>query len=94
MDTACRATPLDLLAQKIGLFAPGPLVCGQCTGGHAGGQIAFGMDAGLFGAIVMLVVWAVGTFFYDAPGWINLFLSGGVFLLIWRIVARPARKPR
>lgn len=52
------------------------------------------MDAGLFGAIVMLVVWVVGTFFYDAPGWINLFLSGGVFLLIWRIVARPARKPR
>jgi hypothetical protein len=36
---------------------------------------------------LMLVVWAVVTFAYDGPGWIHLFLSLGVFLLIWRIVA-------
>jgi hypothetical protein len=50
------------------------------------------MDPALFGAIVMLVVWAAGTFFFDAPGWINLLLSGGMFVLIWRIVVRNAAK--
>lgn len=51
------------------------------------------MDLILAGAVIMLVVWAVGTFFLDAPGWINLFLSLGVFLVIWRIVVRPPTKP-
>jgi hypothetical protein len=36
---------------------------------------------------LMLVVWAVVTFAYDGPGWIHFFLSLGLFLLIWRIVA-------
>ncbi|MBK5188047.1 MAG: hypothetical protein JJD97_07360 [Gemmatimonadaceae bacterium] len=36
---------------------------------------------------LMLIVWAVVTFAYDGPGWIHLFLSLGMFLLIWRIVA-------
>ena len=41
------------------------------------------------GAIAMLVVWAVWTFVInDAPGWVHLLLSLGVFILIWRIVAR------
>ena len=47
-------------------------------------------------AIVMLVGWAVWTFAFDpAPGWVHLFLTLGVFLLIWAIVARgdgPARR--
>ena len=38
-------------------------------------------------AIAMLVLWAVVTFALSGPGWIHLFLSLGVFLLIWRIVA-------
>ncbi|HEX6943069.1 MAG TPA: hypothetical protein VF128_09065 [Gemmatimonadaceae bacterium] len=46
------------------------------------------MDVGLIGGIVMLALWAAGTFFLDAPGWINLLLSVGVFVVIWRIVAR------
>ncbi len=46
------------------------------------------MDIGILAAIAMLVVWAVGTFFYEAPGWLNLFLTLGVFLLIWRVVVR------
>ncbi len=46
------------------------------------------MDVGIFTAIAMLVVWAAGTFFYDAPGWLHLLLTFGVFLLIWRIVVR------
>ena len=48
------------------------------------------MDVALIGGIVMLVLWAAGTFFLDAPGWINLLLSLGVFVVIWRIVARDA----
>ena len=46
------------------------------------------MDVRLLGALVMLVLWAAGTFFFEAPGWINLLLSAGVFILIWRIVMR------
>ena len=43
-------------------------------------------------AIVMLIGWAVWTFAYDpAPGWVHLFLTLGVFLLIWAIVARDDR---
>ena len=38
-------------------------------------------------AVAMLVLWAVVTFAFSGPGWIHLFLSLGVFLLIWRIVA-------
>jgi hypothetical protein len=46
------------------------------------------MDIGLLAAIVMLLLWVAGVFFLDAPGWINLLLSAGVFLVIWRIVVR------
>jgi len=46
------------------------------------------MDVALLAAIVMLLLWAGGTYFLDSPGWINLLLSAGVFLLIWRIAAR------
>lgn len=57
------------------------------------------MDIGIIAAIAMLVVWAVGTFMYEAPGWLHLLLSLGVFLLIWRIIVRgtpdapPTKKP-
>jgi hypothetical protein len=44
------------------------------------------MDVGLLAGIVMLALWLAGTFFLDAPGWINLLLSAGVFIIIWRIV--------
>lgn len=40
-------------------------------------------------SILMLVGWAVWTFAFDpAPGWVHLFLTLGVFLLVWAIVAR------
>jgi len=39
----------------------------------------------------MLLVWAAGTWF-DAPGWIHLLLTAGVFLLVWRVVTRSAQK--
>ena len=46
------------------------------------------MDIGILAGIGMLVVWAIGTFAFEAPGWIHLLLSVGVFLIIYRIVVR------
>ena len=46
------------------------------------------MDIGIIAAVGMLVVWAIGTFAFEAPGWLHLLLTVGVFLLIYRIVAR------
>ena len=48
----------------------------------------YGMDLSLLAGIVMLVVWGAVTYTTDAPGWIHLLLTGGVFLIIWRIVVR------
>lgn len=42
-------------------------------------------------AVVMLAVWAAGTWF-DGPGWIHLLLTLGVFLLVWRVVTRAQPK--
>ena len=46
------------------------------------------MDLGIVAAIAMLIIWAAGALYTGAPGWINLFLTLGVFLLIWRLVVR------
>jgi uncharacterized membrane protein len=49
------------------------------------------MDMGLVAAVLMLVAWAVVTFTTEAPGWIHILLTIGVFLLIYRIVVRGTR---
>lgn len=46
------------------------------------------MDLGIVTAIAILVLWAAATVLTEAPGWVHLFLTLGVFLLIWRIVVR------
>lgn len=46
------------------------------------------MDVYIVAAIVVLAAWAGITFTTEAPGWIHLLLTGGVFGLIWRIVVR------
>lgn len=46
------------------------------------------MDLGIIAAVAMLAVWAVATFTTEAPGWVHALLTAGIFLLIWRIVAR------
>ena len=55
------------------------------------------MDLGIVAGIVMLIGWAVATFFFDAPGWVHLFLTLGVTLgvtlVIWRIVKRGTPEP-
>lgn len=48
------------------------------------------MDPFIALSIVMLAVWAVGTWF-DGPGWVHLLLTAGVFLLVWRIVTRGSK---
>ena len=50
------------------------------------------MDIGIIAAVAMLVVWAVATFKFEAPGYIHLLLTAGVFLLIWRVVVRGSPK--
>ena len=50
------------------------------------------MDLGIIAALAMLVLWAVATFVFEAPGYIHLLLTAGMFLLIWRIVVRGSRK--
>ena len=39
-------------------------------------------------SLVVLAGWAVATFMYEAPGWVHMLLTGGVFLLIYSIVVR------
>jgi uncharacterized membrane protein len=50
------------------------------------------MDVGIIAAIVMLLVWAVAALVLQGPGWIHLFLTIGVSLLIYRIVVRGSPK--
>ena len=50
------------------------------------------MSLGMTAAIAMLAVWAVATSFFDAPGWIHLLLTAGVFLFIWSVVQRGEAK--
>lgn len=50
------------------------------------------MDLGIAAALVMLGVWAFATFTTEAPGWIHLLLTLGVFLLIYRIVVKGKAK--
>lgn len=49
------------------------------------------MDIGILAALAMLAIWAVATFAGDAPGWIHLLLTLGVFVLVWRVVVAKAR---
>jgi hypothetical protein len=51
------------------------------------------MDLGIIAGIVLLVIWAIGIFMYSGPGWVNLLLTAGVTIIIWRIVARGTRAP-
>ena len=52
------------------------------------------MDLWIVSAVAMLAGWAWVTYTTTAPGWVHLFLTLGVFLLIWRIVVRDTPEPR
>ena len=44
-------------------------------------------------SLVMLAVWALVTFAFEAPGWVHALLTAGVFLLIYSIVVRDTPAP-
>ena len=47
------------------------------------------MDLGIIVGLIMLVVWAVFVFIVNnAPGFVHLLLTLGLFIVIWRIVAK------
>lgn len=48
------------------------------------------IDRGILLAIALLVTWGIATFRYEAPGLVHLLLTGGVSLLIYRVVDRGA----
>jgi hypothetical protein len=50
------------------------------------------MDIGIIAGVALLVIWAIGALWYEAPGWIHLLLTVGVFVIIWRIVVRGDRR--
>lgn len=54
------------------------------------------MDLLTFAGLAMLVLWGAGTFAFEAPGFIHLFLSLGVFFIVLGAVKRSerARKSR
>jgi hypothetical protein len=49
------------------------------------------MDFVIIAGLVLLVIWAIGVFMFSGPGWLNLLLTLGVTILIWRIVTRGTR---
>lgn len=49
------------------------------------------MDILTITGAIMLVFWAAGTFAFEAPGIIHLFLSLGVMLIILGVVKRAER---
>jgi len=46
------------------------------------------MDLGIVAAIAMLVVWGIGTFMFEAPGYIHLLLTVGIFLIVQRTITK------
>lgn len=46
------------------------------------------MDIWIVGAVALLLTWVGLVVTTEAAGWVHILLTGGLFLLIWRIVAR------
>ena len=49
------------------------------------------MDLWILAAIAVLVIWAVATFAFVAPGAVHFLLTVGMTMLIWRIVDRASK---
>ncbi len=49
------------------------------------------MDMLTIAGVTMLVLWAAGAFAFEAPGFIHLFLTLGVFFIILGAVKRGER---
>ena len=84
----CSASPLLLSNVGWGTLSVNRSFSPNCA------EQQHDMDIGIIAAVAMLLVWAVGTFMYEAPGWIHLLLTLGVSLLVWRIVAQQDKKAK
>jgi hypothetical protein len=42
---------------------------------------------GVYSGIACIVIWAIAALGFDAPGYVHLLLSVGLFLLMWGIVS-------
>ncbi len=88
-----RTHPKDLSAQKLGPSAPS-----YCSNLMPSDNYSSNLPTmqnqvnlakvGIPLALLMLAGWGVATFAFEAPGWVHLILTAGVFLLIYAIVAR------
>ena len=80
---------MDLSAQEVNLFVPHIEHCPECTLVAERDAISEPiMDIWTIVAIIMLVVWGALTLLTEAPGWVHLMLTAGVFIIIWRMVVR------
>lgn len=52
------------------------------------------MDIGIIAATIMIAVWAIVTFTTEAPGYVHLLLTIGLFLLFWRVIVKSASNNR
>lgn len=78
---------MDLSAQEVNLFVPHIVRCSECTPVAACDAIVENtVDLWIVAAIVMLLVWGALTLLTEAPGWVHLLLTAGVFIVIWRMV--------
>ena len=81
---------MDLSAQEVNLFVPHLKV--SYTGRQARRNLELSqehrMDLWIAGAVALLLVWLGLVTTTDAPGLVHLLLTGGMFLLVWRIVVR------
>jgi hypothetical protein len=50
------------------------------------------MELGIAAGIALILIWAISTFMFSGPGWVNLLLTAGVTILIWRVVAKGTRR--
>jgi hypothetical protein len=41
----------------------------------------------MYSGIACIVIWAIAALGFDAPGYVHLLLSVGLFLLMWGIVS-------
>ena len=66
----------------------------ECRGRYLEGQSSpnpVPVDLFSLAGVVMLVLWAAGTFYFDAPGLIHGLLTLGIFMIVLGAVKRAER---
>jgi hypothetical protein len=81
---------MDLSAQEGGFSDPDPTEKLRPVPVARNGVVPYirRMDRYLAAGLAMLLLWGVLTVRTEAPGWVHLLLTAGVFVVIWRLVVR------